>query len=211
MTSVLSSLGRCAKQGFTLIELMVVVVILATLMGLGSIAVVKTIRGAEATKRTSFARVVNAAIAAYKNETGEYPIPEGLNTGRENNIVVGTVTNSNDVKQSNVEVMMMLLGRDAGGKRDTAKRAYIDDTSMLYVCTGKRVAKLDDALAKGGISSNAMIGFPITMTSTSVSRYKSMSKARAFAPIKIEFDFDLDDFKVSVAGDGSFKEVVKIN
>ena len=197
-------MNRFLKQGFTLIELMVVVVILATLVGLGAIGVAKTLSGAESTKRSSFARVVNSAIAAYKNETGEYPIPSG------NVSSFGTV-NNNAIDKGNAEVMMLLLGRTANGARDDAKRAYITDSSMLYVCQGKRVSKLDDVLARGSIGASDVIGFPVTMTKTSNNRHKAMSKARAFAPIKITFDFDLDDYKVSVAGEGDFNSVIKLN
>ena len=49
------------------------------------------------------------------------------------------------------------------------------------------------------------------MAKTSNNRHKAMSKARAFAPIKITFDFDLDDYKVSVAGEGDFNSVIKLN
>ena len=107
--------------------------------------------------------------------------------------------------------MMLLLGRTANGARDDAKRAYITDSSMLYVCQGKRVSKLDDVLARGSIGASDMIGFPVTMAKTSNNRHKAMSKARAFAPIKITFDFDLDDYKVSVAGEGDFNSVIKLN
>lgn len=205
-----SKMGRAAKRGFTLVELMVVVAILATLVGLGAIGVAKTLRGAETAKRSSFAQTVNSAIAAYKNETGEYPIPEGRSANNNNVIAFGTV-NNNNAQEGNSEVMMLLLGRDTNGKRDTSKRAYITDSSMLYVCEGKRVTKLDEALAKGSISGRAMIGFPVTMAKTGNKKYKSMSKARAFAPIKITYDFDLDDCQVSIPGDGSFSEVIKLN
>ena len=203
-------MNRFLKQGFTLIELMVVVVILATLVGLGAIGVSRTLSGAESTKRASFARVVHSAIAAYKNETGEYPIPAG-NANSDNVLTFGTVNSGNSAKDANAEVIMLLLGRTANGARDDAKRAYITDSSMLYVCQGKRVSKLDDVLARGSIGSSDMIGFPITMTKTSNNRHKAMSKARAFAPIKISFDFDLDDYKVSVAGEGDFNSVIKLN
>lgn len=206
-----SMVGNAAKQGFTLIELMVVVVILATLVGLGAIGVAKTLRGAENTKRTSFARTMTSAIAAYKNETGDYPVPSDGNPDNKNVLTYGTVDSNNSIDQGNAEVVMLLLGRDESGARQSNKRAYITDSSMLYICQGRRVTKLDDALAKGGISASDMIGFPITMAKTTNNRKKSLSKARAFAPLKITFDFDLDDYKVTVAGEGDFNNVVKLN
>lgn len=209
--NALLTLGQTAKRGFTLIELMVVVVILATLVGLGAIGVAKTLRGAENTKRTAFARTLTSAIAAYKNETGEYPLPAAGNPDNNNVLTYGTVNASNAISQGNAEVILLLLGREANGARNSEKRAYIADSSMLYICQGKRVSKLDDVLARGGIGSDDMIGFPVTMAKTGNSNKKSLSKARAFAPIKISFDFDLDDYKVTVAGEGDFNNVVKLN
>lgn len=209
--TVANCLSAAAKRGFTLIELMVVVVILATLVGLGAIGVSKTMRGAETTKRTSFTRVVSSAIAAYKNEKGTFPMPESLNLGNETSVSYGTVDNNNSIKEGNAEIIMMLLGRKANGARDDAERAYIADSSMLYICQGKRVSKLDDVLARGSISTSDVIGFPITMAKTNNSKKKALSKARAFAPIKITLDFDLDDSKVSIAAEGDFNNVVKLN
>jgi prepilin-type N-terminal cleavage/methylation domain-containing protein len=200
-----SILGRVAKRGFTLVEMLVVIVILATLVSLGAIGVAKTMRGAETTKRSAFTRTVLSAIAAYKAEMEEFPFPNDNSATS-----YGTVSN-NRADVSNAEVMMTLLGRSANGKRDANKRAYITDSSMLYVCEGKRVTKLDDILANGSISSSAMIGFPIKMVKTGVSKYKDMSEARAFAPIQIKFDVELDDCQVTIPGDGAFSSVIKLN
>lgn len=200
-----SMFGRMAKRGFTLVEMMVVVVILATLVGLGAMGVAKTMRGAENAKRSAFARTVTSAISAYKAEMDDFPFPEGSSA-----VSFGTV-NDNKTDVSNVDVMMLLLGRNTSGKRDSSKRAYITDSSMLYVCEGKRVTKLDERLASGSIAGNAMIGFPVTMAKTGVAKYKAMSGARAFAPIQIRFDVELDDCQVSIPGDGAFSSVIKLN
>ena len=106
---------------------------------------------------------------------------------------------------------MLLLGRDSSGKRDTSKRAYLTDSSFLYICKNKRVSKLDDVLAKGGVSSSDMIGFPLVMNQTKKGTWQSLSGAKAFAPVKITFDFDLDHYTVSVPNTGSFSEVIKLH
>lgn len=201
------SKARCTRRGFTLIELLVVIVILATLVGLGSFAVVRTLRSAEETKRNSFAKTLTSAIMAYKNEHGEYPISS---TTSGVSATFGSVS-SNSPREGNAEVFMLLLGRDSSGKRDTSKRAYLTDSSFLYICKNKRVSKLDDVLAKGGVSSSDMIGFPLVMNQTKKGTWRALSGAKAFAPVKITFDFDLDHYTVSVPNTGSFSEVIKLH
>ena len=201
------SKARCTRRGFTLIELLVVIVILASLVGLGSFAVVRTLRSAEETKRESFAKTLNSAIMAYKNEHGEYPLTTSTSDAA---YTVGSVSN-NAPKEGNAEVFMLLLGRDASGKRDSSKRAYLTDSSFLYNCKNKRVSKLDEVLANGSISSSDMIGFPIVMNQTKTAAYKALSGSKAFAPVKITFDFDLDHYSVSVPNSGNFNQVIRLH
>lgn len=201
------SKARRARRGFTLIELLVVIVILASLVGLGSFAVVRTLRSAEETKRASFAKTLTSAIMAYKNEQGEYPVNISAATA---SFTAGSVS-GNRAKQGNAEVFMLLLGRDSSGKRDSSKRAYLADSSALYICQNKRVSKLDDVLAKGGVSSSDMIGFPIVMNQTKAGTWRALSGSKAFAPVKITFDFDLDHHAVSVPNSGSFSEVIQLH
>lgn len=202
--------SRARRSGFTLIELLVVIAILATLVGLGVFAVSRTLRGAETTKRNTYAATLKSAIVAYKNENGSYPIPSSSGSGT--TITYGTVTDSNSPQRGNAEVILMLYGRTSSGKRDSTKRAYITDSSMLYVCKGgKHVSKLDDALAKGSVSSGDMIGFPITMNKAKGSKNKALSAAKAFAPVRISFDFELDYCTVEVPSYDGFGNVVKLN
>lgn len=208
MFSTLAS--RVSKAGFTMIELMVVIVILVTLAGLGAIGVTQVMKGAERTKRTAFAETMKSAIMAYKNENGAYPSPES--TGLNPVVTYGTVTNANKVDNSNVEVIMEILGRDENGRRNQEKRAYITDTSTLYVCkNGTRVTKLDTLLANGSLSSSDMIGFRIIMNKTNLANYAGMSKSTAFAPIRITFDYELDHYTVEVPGENDFAKVVRLN
>lgn len=206
--------SRASKAGFTMIELMVVIVILVTLVSLGAIGVTQVMKGAERTKRTAFAETVKSAIMAYKNETGEYPLPES-STGSSAVVAFGTVKFSGgdaNPDEGNAELIMELLGRDANGRRDPEKRAYITDTSTLYICKGgRRVTKLDTALAGGGISSNDMIGFRLVMNKTKLATYSKMSRATAFAPIRIEFDLELDHYQVTVPGENDFTKVIRLN
>ena len=199
-----------SRKGFTLVELMVVIVILASLVALGSIAVVQVLRGSENTKRTAFAKTIHSAIMAYKNENGEWPIPDATSYNN-STVTYGTVNSSNRADKGNAEVIMLLYGRDANGRRDETMRAYITESSALYVVRGNSMQLLDDALASGGVSANDMIGFPITMRKTNVAQYRNLSQAQAFAPIQISFDFDLDHYSVSVPTDMDFGKVVRLH
>jgi len=199
------------RAGFTLIELMVVVAILATLVGLGAIGVAKTLKGAEATKRTATAKTLKSAIMAYKAEQGEYPLPEGFSSN-DATATFGTVTNGNAPSVGNAEIFMRLCGRDNTGHRDDNKRAYVTDTSALSVCkNGRHISKLDAALAGSGVSKDDMIGFVITMNKTSYAKYSRLSQSRAFAPVRISYDFDLDHYEVSIPGENDFDKVIRLN
>lgn len=207
---MLKGLYTRRQAGFTLIELLVVIVILGVLVGLGSLAVARVLRGSENTKRTAMGREIHSAIMAYKNENGEWPIT-GSVSDTATSVTYGTVTTSNRASNANAEVIMLLYGRDSNGRRDETLRAYLTDSSMLYVCNGTTVTQLDAALASGGVSSNSMIGFLVTMRKTPQSRYRALSQSRAFAPIRITFDFDLDHYSVEVPGDSDFNKVISLH
>lgn len=206
-----SLFSRTAKAGFTMIELMVVIVILVTLVSLGAIGVTQVMKGAERTKRTAFAETVRSAIMAYKNENGAYPMPSS-SSGSSGVITYGSVSKSGKTENSNVEVLMELLGRDSGGQRNPEKRAYITDSSSLYICKGdRRMMKLDAALASGSISTNDMIGFRIVMNKTKLTGFSKLSRAVTLAPIRITFDVELDHYQVEVPGENTFNQVLQLN
>ncbi len=197
------------KSGFTMIELLVVIVVIGLLTGLSAFGVSKLMRSSKSVQRDATVKVVKNAIATYRADNNAFPM--NGDSGNEDVLTFGSVAN-NRPRTGNAEVFLELCGRDSGGARDGSKRAYISDTSMFEVCRGGRsVQKLDDALAKGGISSDDMIGFTVVMEKSRVGRYKALSGRRAFAPIKITFDFVLGDATVSVPSEKSFSEVIQLN
>ncbi|MEG1479823.1 MAG: type II secretion system protein [Kiritimatiellia bacterium] len=202
--------SKSSHSGFTLIELLVVIAILATLIGLGAVGISKTMKGADETRRNAFAKTVESALMAYKNETGSYPLAADNDADKNGQIHYGSVSNNNADKP-NAKVLLTLFGRNESGRREATKRAYITDSSDLYVYKGKRIRKLDEAFQSGGVSADDMIGFKIMMGKTTSTKYKKMSGSHAFSPIKISFDLELDSYSVSVPSDGQFNQVIQLN
>ncbi len=197
------------KAGFTMIELLVVIVVIGMLTGLSVVGVSKLMKSSKGVQRDATVKIIKNAVAAYRAEYNEFPF-DG-NGGSEAVVTFGEVAN-NRPRQGNAEVFMKLCGRDTNGGRDNNLRAFITDTSVYEICQGgKRVQKLDEALAKGGISSDDMIGFTVTMEKTKASRFRAMSGRRAFAPITITFDLDLGDCDVSIPNETNFAKVIQLN
>jgi len=64
------------KRGFTLIELVVVMAILATLIGIGYSSFTNTLNKARDAKRKSDLRQIQLALEKYKNLNGDYPVSD---------------------------------------------------------------------------------------------------------------------------------------
>lgn len=200
-----------AGAGFTLIELLVVIAILATLVGLGAMAVTRTLSGAEDTQRASFAPIVQSAVAAYKSENGEYPLPDGFSVSQDTvTAEFGRVRNGR-VERPNAPVLLKLFGRDSSGRRDTSMRAYIADTSDLYVLSASgRLRQFDEAVAQGGVSQTDNIGYRLRMDETDAAAFRDVSGRMAFAPVVITLDFDLERVSVTVPGRTNYDRVLRI-
>ncbi len=201
-----SRIARTLKSGFTMVELLVVIVILGLLSGLVSYGVIKVVKGAERTKREAAAEVVKTAIGNYYGALEEYPCGDDVGDG--DKVIFGEVENMR-VKKGNAKIFMELCGRDSGGARKSGRSSYLPDTSMFDIYQGGgKVDKLDNVLARGSISDTDVIGFVITMEKTSAAKYKELSGARAFAPLKITFTFDPMHHTVHPADEKDFTNVI---
>lgn len=187
------------KKGFTLIELMVVIAVLAMLAGLIVFGVNKIMRATEATKRNASVQVVKAAIIAYRDAMGEYPI-----SGDQEQY--GTVSNGNANRPNGV-IFLNLLGRSSNGKRDTSKKEYIDPLLYQVYQPGSGVRSLKDAIIDGKLSETMYVGFPIRFDISKITddktkdKHRDLNGRRMFAPIKVVFDLENDEYTVSIPGE----------
>ena len=73
------------NKGFTLIEIMIVLVIIGILMGLISAAVFKAMENAKISKAKADIAVLETALSAYEADTGDYPPQQSIGQGWEDN------------------------------------------------------------------------------------------------------------------------------
>lgn len=111
-----SSIGQ-RKNGFTLIEMLIVIGVLGLLLGLLSPAIIKNIKMAQKNSRRNEIAVLEAAIMEFWHDQGRWPIKAGDRPNSGNNY---TLTYWDD----NHEVFNQLLNADFGGR--TGIKDYID-------------------------------------------------------------------------------------
>jgi prepilin-type N-terminal cleavage/methylation domain-containing protein len=71
----------CRGRGFTLLEILTVVIIIAVVMAIGLPMLGKARKAARATQATSNLVAIESALQAYKTDFADYPRPDGENTG----------------------------------------------------------------------------------------------------------------------------------
>lgn len=65
------------KKGFTLVELLVVITIMAIIMAVATVSYQKTIQLSRDSKRKTDLELVRQALETYRSEKGAYPITSG--------------------------------------------------------------------------------------------------------------------------------------
>lgn len=116
-------LNRDRTSGFTLMEMLVVVGVLAILMGLLAPAILKTFKVASSKKTLMEAQSLQSAIVEYWHDQGSWPLPKGTGITRSGEKLNYTVT----FRENNDEVFNLLLDVNYGG----SKKNYIETAEHL--------------------------------------------------------------------------------
>ncbi|MBI3954531.1 type II secretion system protein GspG [Candidatus Collierbacteria bacterium] len=77
------------EKGFSFVELLVVITIIAVMMGIGAVSYQTTGRNSRDTRRKSDIEVIKSALEIYRAEVGQYPT---LNTDINNKITSTSIT-----------------------------------------------------------------------------------------------------------------------
>lgn len=87
------------RQGFTFVELLVSVSIVAVLAAIGAVAYVSTSKRSRDTKRTADIQAIRSALEIYRSEQGSYPslLPGGGGCLTSTTIEAGGVTYLNPI------------------------------------------------------------------------------------------------------------------
>ena len=133
------------KKGFTIVELLVVIGIIAILMGIITTAAASSIRASRSQKADALCMLVQTGLSTYREQEGEWPVP-ALNSEvlspRSNNEGAGGQTDPN------------LIVLNAGEVRQAVK-AMIDKAkrnSPVMDISGLFVSKQDNELTGTGTS-----------------------------------------------------------
>ncbi|NLB70343.1 MAG: type II secretion system protein [Lentisphaerae bacterium] len=111
------------KEGFTLVEMLLVLAVVSILMGLLAPAIFKSFRVAGRQGRQAEAALLQAAIVEYWHDQKRWPLPTNVKPQRKG----GKVNFSFSFRENNYEVFDRLLNVDYGG----AKKNYIETSEHL--------------------------------------------------------------------------------
>lgn len=146
------------KNGFTLVELLVVIAVLVMLMGLVTGVVTKAIAGANETKAQTARANLSNALMSYRHHYGEYP---GL--GEKNKDVLFFVDGNQhawfdkDVSKSTEDSGDLFYALEQYGNED--KRNFFDP-SIVFVRVNGEILTLQRAREKYGTGAKWQLGIP---------------------------------------------------
>jgi len=131
-----------AHAGFTMVELLVVITIIAILAGLLMPAVIGAMRRARETKTLNLIHQCETAVLAYYNDYGDYPPSTWAELGLD--VVPPTETTNPDTFNEGIEVFTFCLASRNGGP-------YLDfSNEMLGNTDGPDTDMPADGLSNGG-------------------------------------------------------------
>lgn len=186
------------KAAFTLVELLVVITILSSLIGLAGMGVMRIIQAKNEANAQSSIALVRSAIASYQSANDEYP----LDAGGGDHYCYCT-NSSNDY---NAPVFLKLLGRDDSGVRNANERSYLDPTNFKVYIPGRGVMSFQNAIDEGVVSSQMWVGFDLVFKRKNHNRDGS----RVFQPINIHFDLDEGMYDVGLADQNNYNALIQL-
>ena len=139
------------RRGFTLVELLVVIVIIAALAGLTAPMVIRQRKKADQTEAVSNARQVGLAMFEFESEYGSFPDPvlgETINTN-----VGGTLVAPTTITTSNDAFTQLIAAGIA-----PSEQMFFCKTAYSTIKPDNIYNKKDDTLKKGDVGFGYMMG-----------------------------------------------------
>jgi prepilin-type N-terminal cleavage/methylation domain-containing protein len=183
------------RRGFTLVELLVVIVIIAALAGLTAPMVIRQRKKADQTEAVSNARQVGFAMFEFETEYGSFPdatLGEQINTN-----VGGTLVAPVKIESSNDAFTQLIAAGIA-----SSEQMFFCKTAYSTIKPDNVYSKKDDTLKKGDVGFGYMMG----TGSKAFSAAGNSGRVLIAAPLKYssgsftakQFDKDVYDNKAVV-------------
>ena len=127
---------KTGRSGFTLVEMLIVVGVLAMLLGLLAPAILKNVKIAQNKKNVNERAVLQAAIVEFWHDQKKWPIKSGDKPKKASDYKLGYTNN-------NYEVFNQLIKADFGGQEKI--KNYIDPTRHI-TSVGEAAVSLEEAV-----------------------------------------------------------------
>ncbi len=118
------------RRGFTLIEMLIVIGVLAVLVGLLAPAILKNIKIAQTKKNANERAVLQAAIVEFWHDQSKWPIKEGDKPKKADKYILS-------YSDKNYEVFNQLIDADFGGRAKV--KDYLDPARHITTATAETV------------------------------------------------------------------------
>ena len=140
--------ARGARHGFTIVELLMVIGIIAVLMGIITTAASSSIRASRSQRANALCTIVQTALATYREQKGEWPIQmpksrsndEGANSSSDADVVILNASEVrkcvkalvDEAKKNNpmMDISGLFVSRDQG-ERNTGASFGMDFMSAI--------------------------------------------------------------------------------
>lgn len=150
------------KQGFTIVELLMVIVVIAALSGIVTTVAMGAIRNSRENRANAMAKILQSGLEVYYSREGKWPSTiESKASNTDRNIV--KLTNDEGTDNGGDAALRQIVNDSFG----SGKNPYVD-TSMLFVAkTGTKADKtgrahgmnFSDAIKKGLSPSGLIVGY----------------------------------------------------